>query len=118
MERYLVEENVVNTSSSLEDKEGYAVDFDGSLISSQGTGCKGIITEGRPAGYASVVAAKGEIDAYVDGATANISTNDPLTAGGGGTDGELTKATVGTHPIRAYATEAATTQTKIKVSLV
>lgn len=118
MRRYVQEENVVNTSASLEDKEGYAVDFSGSLISSQGTGCKGIVTEGRPQDFASVVATSGEVGAYVDGATANISANDPLTAGGGGTAGELTKATIGTHPIRAYATEAATTHTKIKVSLV
>mgnify|MGYP000356043895 CR=1 FL=1 len=121
MERNLEKMTVVNDAASLEDKEGYAVDFNGETVTSAGTGCFGIVTSGRPAGMASVVAYNGSLDAYVDGRSSNvgeIAVNDPLTAGGGAASGELTKATVGTHPIRAYAMEAATTQTKIKVFLV
>lgn len=117
MDRNLEQAPVVNTSASLEDKEGYAVDFDGNLISSQGNGCLGIVKQGRPKDQASAIAIRGFTEAYVDGATANISADDPLTAGGGGTAGELTKATIGTHPIRAYAREAATTHTQIAIYL-
>lgn len=121
MERNLEKMTVVNDSTSLEDKEDYAVDFNGDLISSAGTGCFGVVTSGRPAGMASVVAVRGVMEAYVDGQSGNvgeIAINDPLTAGGGTASGEFTKATVGTHPVRAYAMEAATTQTKIKIFLV
>ena len=118
MEWNLDLQNVINDTSSLEDKEGYAVDFNGDLISSQGTACFGIVHEGRPADKASVAAVRGIRDVQVDGGTANISINDPLTAGGGSVTGQMTKATIGTHPIRAYAMEAATTQTTIKAYLV
>ena len=119
MNKDLLETSIVNSSASLEDKEGYAVDFNGELISSQGTGCLGVVTMGRPQDQASVVAYSGRYGAVqVDGATANISVNDPLTAGGGSVTGQMTKATLGTHPVRAYAMEAATTQTTIEAYLV
>jgi hypothetical protein len=117
MEKNLVLDNVIS-SVTLEDKEGYVVDFNGALVTSAGTGCLGAIHEGRPAGEANVAVISGIYDVYVDGATANISVNDPLTAGGGATAGEMTKATIGTHPVRAYAREAATTNKKISVMFV
>lgn len=117
MEKNLVLDNVV-ADSSLEDKEGYAVDFNGDLISAAGTGCLGVVHEGRPADVASVVAVSGIVDAYVDGSIENIAVNDPLTAGGGTAAGQFTKATVGTEPIRAYAREAATGETKISIMLI
>lgn len=118
MEKNLQFDNVVPSSVSLIGKEGYAVDFNGAVIATKGTGCLGVVYEGRPANTSSVVAVGGYMDVHVDGATAAIAVNDPLTAGGGATAGELTKATIGTHPIRAYAREAATTNTKISVMFV
>lgn len=116
MDRYIKYANVVNTTESLEEKENLAVDFAGEIISDIGTGCFGIVKQGRPKGMASVIATSGVTTASVDGGT-NISVNDPLTPGGG-TPGYLVKATVGTHPIRAYAMETATSVTEIEVYLV
>lgn len=117
MEKNLALDNIV-ASTSLEGKEGYAVDFEGNLITTSGTGCLGVVYEGRGAGEASVAAISGTIDAYVDGSSVAIAVNDPLTAGNGATAGEFTKATIGTDPIRAYAREAATSETKISITLI
>lgn len=117
MEKNLQFDNVV-PSVSLEDKEGRAVDFNGAVITTKGTGCLGVVHEGRPKNTASVIAVGGYMDAYVDGSTVAIAVNTPLTAGGGTTAGSFTKATIGTHPIRAYAREAASTETKISVMFV
>lgn len=119
MEKNLELDNVV-PSVTLEDKEGYAVDFNGAVITTAGTGCLGAVYEGRPADTASVIAVGGVMDVHVDGSIAEsaIAVNSPLTAGGGTAAGEFTLATVGTHAIRAYAREAATTQTTISVMFV
>lgn len=122
MDRYLERGSVVS-SSTLVDKEKMAVDFAGAIITTKGTGCYGVVSKGRPAGAASEIILRGQTEVYVDGSSANIAVNDPLTAGGGtatDTAGDtitaaFTKATIGTHPIRAYAMEAATTGTTIKV---
>ncbi len=117
MEKNLVLDNVV-PDASLEGKEGYVVDFNGALIEDKGTGCLGVVHEGRPADTASVIAISGIRDVAVDGSTTNIAVNDPLTAGGGTAAGEMTKATIGTHAVRAYAREAATTETTISVMFI
>lgn len=119
MEQYLEYATVVNTSASLEDKEGLAVDFNGELISSQGTGCFGAVTRGRPQGVASEIASRGIKKVRADGNTTAISVNDPMTAGGGTVTGQFTKATVGTHPVRGYAMEATTnSDAEIEVYLI
>lgn len=114
MEKNLEKTSVVNTSTTLVNMENYAVDFEGGKISSAGDGCLGVVSLGHAANLASEVVVRGLYEVYVDGATSSISIGDPLTAGGGGSAGEMTKATVGTHAIRAYANEAATTHTKIE----
>jgi hypothetical protein len=121
MDRYLERGSVVS-AASLVGKEGMTVDFVGALITSKGTGCYGVISRGRPAGASTEIIMRGQTEVYVDGSSTNIAVNDPLTAGGGtatDTEGDtisgFTKATIGTHPIRAYAMEAATTATQIKV---
>ena len=113
MEKNLEKTSVVNTSTTLVDMENYVVDFEGAKISSAGNGCLGVVSIGRAADLASEVVVRGLYPVYVDGATSNISISDPLTAGGSSA-GEMTKATVGTDTIRAYANEAATTHTKIE----
>lgn len=119
MYRNLEKTNVVNTSASLEDMEGYAVDMNGVLASSTTLGCFGIVDQGRPQNMASVIVVGGQPDnVRVDGDTANISVGDPLTAGGGASNGQMTKAGIGTDLVRAYAMETASTQTTIKAQLV
>lgn len=121
MYKDLVKTSVVNTSASLKNKEGYAVDMNGELSSSNTKGCLGIVYQGRPKNQASVISIAGQPDnVQVDGTTntGNIAVGDPLTAGGGSNNGQMTKATIGTHTIRAYAMETAITQTTIKAQLV
>lgn len=119
MYKDLVKTNIVNTSASLEGMEGYAVDMNGELASDTTKGCLGIVDEGRPQDMASVIAVSGQPDnVQVDGATASISVGDPLAAGGGSANGQMTKATIGTDLVRAYAMETASTQTTIKAQLV
>ena len=114
MELNVVKASVVNSSTSLEDKEHYAVGLDGVLTAANGDFVYGIVSMGRPSGEASEVIVQGECDAYANGAPA-IAIEDPLT---GGANGYLVKATVGTHLIRAIAKEAVASGTaKIKVLL-
>ena len=114
MEKNVVRTSVVNTSASLEDKEGYAVGLDGVLTAATGDFVYGIVSQGRPAGEASEIIVQGECDAQVDASTA-IAVEDPLT---GGASGRLVKATVGSHLIRAIAKEAKSSGTgAIKVLL-
>lgn len=119
MYRNLEKTSVVNTSASLEGMEGYAVDMNGELASDTTKGCLGVVYQGRPQDMASVIITEGEYDeVQVDGATASIADGDPLTAGGGSANGQMNKATIGTDIIKAYAMEAASTQTTIKAQLV
>lgn len=112
MEKNVVKTSVVNASVSLEDKENYAVGYDGVLTASAGDFVYGIVSQGRPAGEASEIITGGECDAYVTG---TIAVEDPLT---GGPSGYLVKATVGSHLIRAIAKEANASGTgKIEVIL-
>ena len=113
-QKNVVKTSVVNTSSSLEDKEGFAVKIDGTLTSSTGDYVYGIVSMGRPAGEASEIIVSGECEAEVDASSA-ISVGSPLT---GGADGRLEPATIGSHIIRAIAKEALASGTgKIKVIL-
>jgi len=113
-EKNVVKTSVVNASTSLEDKEGYAVGVDGVLTAANGDYVYGIVSSGRPAGEASEIIVGGECEAYVNASPA-ISAEDPLT---GGASGYLVKATVGSHLIRAIAKEAKSSGTgKIKVVL-
>lgn len=100
-----VKTSIVNASASLEDKEGYAVGYDGVLTAANGDYVRGIVSVGRPAGEASEIITRGECEAMVAGTGAAVSAEDPLT---GGPNGVLVKATVGTHLIRAIALEANT----------
>lgn len=100
MERNLTKATVVNTSTSLENKEGFAVGVDGQLTAATGDFVYGIVSMGRPAGEASEIIVEGECEAKVNG---TISAEDPLT---GGADGYLVPATIGSHLIRAVAKEA------------
>jgi len=119
MEQYLEYVTVVNTTASLENDEGLAVDFNGELISTRGNGCFGVVTRGRPQDTASEAAARGVKKVRVDGNTAAVSINDPMTAGGGTITGQMTKATIGTHPVRGYAMEATTnSDAEIEVYLI
>lgn len=106
MEKNVIRTSVVNSSSTLEDKEHYAVGLDGVLTASAGDYVYGIVSSGRPADEASEIITGGECEAYVDGSSTSIAAEDPLT---GGADGKLIKATLGSHLIRAIAKEAATT---------
>lgn len=115
MKRNLVRSSVV-ASSSLEDKEGYAVDFEGNLVSDTTKAVYGVVSRGRPADTASEVEIYGETEIMVDGSDTSISKNDPLTAGST-TSGVFTKASIGTDLIRAYAKESASSETKIKAFL-
>lgn len=127
MDRYLERGSVISTAD-LTGKERLGVDFAGALITTQGTGCYGVVSKGRPAGVANEIILRGITEVYVDGGTAGISVNDPLTAGGGTvTDsdgatitGAFTQATIGTHPVRGYAmaTVSANTGANIEVFVI
>lgn len=113
-EKNVVKTSVVNSSSSLEDKEGFAVKVNGTLTSATGDYVYGIISKGRPAGEASEIIVSGECEAEVNASSA-ISVGSPLT---GGANGRLVLTTVGSHIIRAIAKEAKASGTgKIKVIL-
>ncbi|HID30657.1 MAG TPA: hypothetical protein EYP19_11715 [Desulfobacterales bacterium] len=114
MEKNIVTNTVHPDSTSLEDKEGYAVGVDGVLTASTGDYVFGIVRTGRPAGEASEIITQGEVEARVDGSGTSVAVEDPLT---GGADGKLVKATIGTHIIRAIAKEAVTTDTTAQVVL-
>jgi hypothetical protein len=110
--------NVVKTSvvptTTLIDQEKYAVGFDGVKTGATGDFVYGIVSQGRPANEASEIITRGETLAKVNG-TVNIAAEDPLT---GGANGKLVKATIGTHLIRAIATEAVTSDTESQVILI
>jgi hypothetical protein len=101
MERNVVNTNVVNTSVSLEDKEGMIVDSAGDL--SDGF-VFGVIKQGSPAGEASVIQTLGECKAYVSG-DESITQDAGLVASN---SGYLVLAADTDIGIRAYAKEAYT----------
>lgn len=124
MEKNQVRDCVVPASVSLEDLEGYCVREDGTRTTALGQMCKGVVIAGRAAGLASEVVICGRVPAYVDGTVSSVTANDPLcvngTASGTGTasaNGVLSKATVGTHHVRAVALEATSTLKLIDVLL-
>ena len=122
--QYTEQRNVV-PAVSLVEQEGRVVGYDGAVITQRGQMAMGIVYYGKAAGLPSEIIVRGHCEAYCDGNVANISAYDPLTpngtASGSGTaanDGVFTKATLGSHHVRAIALEACTkANTKIKVDL-
>lgn len=114
MDKNLKLDNVIPDTTSLEDKEGYAVGSNGVLTTSTGQWAFGVVFTGLPANEASVVVTGGRCNARVNGVASAIAADDALVAG---SDGIFLKATVGTHDIRAHAKEAATTRTTIDIEL-
>lgn len=122
--QYTEHRNVV-PSVSLVEQEGRVVGYDGALITQVGQMAMGVVYYGKAAGLPSEIIVRGHCEAYCDGAVGSISAYDPLTpngsSSGSGTaanDGVFTKATLGTHYVRAVALEACTeANTKIKVDL-
>jgi len=106
MEKNIVTDVVIPASVSLVDKEGYAVDVAGVLLTAVGAGCFGIVRTGDVALRPAEVIVSGRCSALVNGAASNIAAGDALT---GGSAGRLHKATIGTHAVRGIALEAATT---------
>jgi hypothetical protein len=112
MEKNIKLDNVVPTVTLL-DMEGYVVGFDGLKTTVLGQMAKGVVKMGRPANEASVVYTVGQCRAQVDASIGAIAAYDALTPDGthSGTgtatfDGCFSKATVGTHHVRAIALEA------------
>lgn len=122
--QYTEQRNVV-PSVTLVGQESRVVGYDGALITQVGQMAMGIVYYGKAAGLPSEIIVRGHCEAYCDGNVGAISAYDPLTPNGtgspGGTaanDGVFTKATLGTHHVRAVALEACTkANTKIKVDL-
>ena len=114
MERNIVTDAVV-PSTTLLSQEKYAVGVDGVKVASAGDFVYGIVRTGRPANQASEIITMGECEAYctTTGGGA-ISAEDPLT---GGVSGQLQKATVGSHHIRAVALEATSADAAIQILL-
>ena len=115
MDKNLKLDDVVPDTTSLEDKEGYAVGSDGVLTTSAGQWAFGVVFTGLPANQASVVVTGGRCNARVNGVAGAIAIDDALIAG---SDGIFIKGTVGTHDIRAHAKEIATTRTTIDIELI
>jgi len=109
----------------LVEQEGRVVGYDGALITQVGQMAMGVVYYGKEAGLPSEIIVRGHCEAYCDGAVGAISAYDPLTPNGSSSpngtaanDGVFTKATLGTHHVRAVALEACTkANTKIKVDL-
>lgn len=122
--QYTEQRNVV-PSVSLVKQEGRVVGYDGALITQVGQMAMGVVYYGKEAGLPSEIIVRGHCEAYCDGAVGSISAYDPLTPNGSSSpngtaanDGVFTKATLGTHYVRAVALEAcAKANTKIKVDL-
>lgn len=122
--QYTEQRNVV-PSVSLVGQEGRVVGYDGTLITQVGQMAMGVVYYGKAAGLPSEIIVRGHCEAYCDGNVVAISAYDPLTpngsSSGSGTaanDGVFTKATLGSHHVRAVALEACTkANTKIKVDL-
>ena len=122
--QYTEQRNVV-PAVSLVEQEGRVVGYDGAVITQRGQMAMGIVYYGKAAGLPSEIIVRGHCEAYCDGDVGGISAYDPLTpdgtASGSGTaanDGVFTKATIGSHHVRAIALEACTkANTKIKVDL-
>lgn len=122
--QYTEHRNVV-PSVTLVEQEGRVVGYDGALITQVGQMAMGVVYYGKAAGLPSEIIVRGHCEAYCDGNVGAISAYDPLTPNGtsspNGTaanDGVFTKATLGTHHVRAVALEACTkANTKIKVDL-
>jgi hypothetical protein len=125
--QYTEQRNVV-PAVSLVEQEGRVVGYDGAVITQISQMAMGVVYYGKAAGLPSEIIVRGHCEAYCDGDSSNVGTiaaYDPLTpngtASGSGTaanDGVFTKATLGTHHVRAIALEACTkANTKIKVDL-
>jgi len=114
MERNIVTDAVV-PATTLVDQEKYAVGVDGIKVAAAGDFVYGVVRTGRPADEASEIITMGECEAYCTTATGGaISAEDPLT---GGASGQLQKATIGTHSVRAFALEDTAVDAAIQILL-
>jgi hypothetical protein len=115
MNKNLKLDNVIPDTTSLADKEGYAVGSNGVLTTSAGQWAFGVVFTGLPADQASVVVTGGRCSAMCNGVAGAIAVDDALIAG---SDGIFIKGTVGTHDIRAHAKEAVTSRAFADIELI
>lgn len=120
----LTRRTTVVGAESLASKEGYLVGPDGYLTSAANQ-MGWVVSDGSAIDLASEAIVSGRCQAYVDGTISAVSAYDPLRVDGDDSvlghssiAGVLSKGTIGTDRIRAYALEATSTLKLIDVWLI